>query len=422
MAYEKHNYQSGAVLMASELNEMDDAIEALDQETTQLKEDITQIVPGLSAEAKAALMACFAKVAWIDDHGQDYYDALYEALYEEEPPTPPTPSDVLYKLSNPVYSGGDNSVDTGVVVERNNGKYSLCMKFIIADDTPNNVSNSIFSMKYENSGGNYYTITVQKRVVGNTATRMMFGAGIPWDDTVSVSEGRYKLGAVYSVIFIIDSGNITSKTYVYDTHTKQRYSYDKTLNADYLFNNQPIIAGKEAYEGNNGFTGMIADLLIKKGELTETEISNYLLADVKKTNIIFEIGDIDSSSGTDIVQPVRIRSRDYIEVTGNTVTTVGCPFAETWSEYSPHYSGNLVEEGKANAVQVYRCYDSSKNFIGSVNMVPDFTPTTKATLPTGTKYIRVVIQRDADVYESGFSQNATYPYYINNKSYAMKEV
>jgi len=40
MAYEKHNYQSGAVLMASELNEMDDAIEALDQETTQLKEDL----------------------------------------------------------------------------------------------------------------------------------------------------------------------------------------------------------------------------------------------------------------------------------------------------------------------------------------------------------------------------------------------
>ena len=40
MAYEKHNYQSGAVLMASELNEMDDAIEALDQETTQLKDDL----------------------------------------------------------------------------------------------------------------------------------------------------------------------------------------------------------------------------------------------------------------------------------------------------------------------------------------------------------------------------------------------
>lgn len=44
MAYEKHNYQSGDVLMASELNEMDDAIEALDQETTQLKEDLDDVI------------------------------------------------------------------------------------------------------------------------------------------------------------------------------------------------------------------------------------------------------------------------------------------------------------------------------------------------------------------------------------------
>lgn len=49
MAYEKHNYQSGAVLMASELNEMDDAIEALDQETTQLKEDLSESVGDLKS-------------------------------------------------------------------------------------------------------------------------------------------------------------------------------------------------------------------------------------------------------------------------------------------------------------------------------------------------------------------------------------
>lgn len=35
---------------------------------------------GLSDEAKAALLNCFAHVAWIDDNGQTYYDALEEAL------------------------------------------------------------------------------------------------------------------------------------------------------------------------------------------------------------------------------------------------------------------------------------------------------------------------------------------------------
>ena len=46
----------------------------------------TYTIEGLSGNAKAALLNCFAHVAWVDGHGQDYYDALYEALYQE--PTP----------------------------------------------------------------------------------------------------------------------------------------------------------------------------------------------------------------------------------------------------------------------------------------------------------------------------------------------
>lgn len=42
---------------------------------------ISAIEPGLSDEAKTALLNCFEHVAWINEHGQDYYDELYEALY-----------------------------------------------------------------------------------------------------------------------------------------------------------------------------------------------------------------------------------------------------------------------------------------------------------------------------------------------------
>ena len=38
-------------------------------------------VTGLSSDIKDALLDCFAHVAWIDDQGQEYYDALEEALY-----------------------------------------------------------------------------------------------------------------------------------------------------------------------------------------------------------------------------------------------------------------------------------------------------------------------------------------------------
>lgn len=50
-------------------------------EVTELKSAIEGIEPGLSDETKEALLACFEHVAWIGDDGQDYYDALEEALY-----------------------------------------------------------------------------------------------------------------------------------------------------------------------------------------------------------------------------------------------------------------------------------------------------------------------------------------------------
>ena len=44
---------------------------------------IASIEPGLSDEVKEALRTCFQHVAWIDEHGQDYYDALEDALYAD---------------------------------------------------------------------------------------------------------------------------------------------------------------------------------------------------------------------------------------------------------------------------------------------------------------------------------------------------
>ena len=40
---------------------------------------------GLSENVKSAFLDCFAHVAWVDEHWQDYYDALYAALYGGSP-------------------------------------------------------------------------------------------------------------------------------------------------------------------------------------------------------------------------------------------------------------------------------------------------------------------------------------------------
>ena len=50
------------------------------QAISDLQNAIEEIEPGLSDNAKAALLACFAHVTWLDDAGQNYYNALEAAL------------------------------------------------------------------------------------------------------------------------------------------------------------------------------------------------------------------------------------------------------------------------------------------------------------------------------------------------------
>ena len=55
---------------------------------------------GLTEGVKVALLACFEKVAWVDEDGQDYYDALYSALY---PPADLVSISAVYTQSGTVY-------------------------------------------------------------------------------------------------------------------------------------------------------------------------------------------------------------------------------------------------------------------------------------------------------------------------------
>ena len=48
--------------------------------------DTYTIDSGLSEAAKQALLSCFRHVAWTDEHGQEYYNALASALYSETYP------------------------------------------------------------------------------------------------------------------------------------------------------------------------------------------------------------------------------------------------------------------------------------------------------------------------------------------------
>ena len=73
---------------ADDLDDLDDRVTELESGT------------GLTADIKSALLACFAHVAWVDDDGQDYYDALDLAL---NPPANLSSITCVYTQSGTVY-------------------------------------------------------------------------------------------------------------------------------------------------------------------------------------------------------------------------------------------------------------------------------------------------------------------------------
>lgn len=72
MSYQKHDFRAGSVLLASQLNEMDNEIELLGNKES-----------GFPESFKTALLNCFNNVAWTNENGQFYYNSLYASLYPE---------------------------------------------------------------------------------------------------------------------------------------------------------------------------------------------------------------------------------------------------------------------------------------------------------------------------------------------------
>lgn len=121
------------------------------------------------------------------------------------------------------------------------------------------------------------------------------------------------------------------------------------------------------------------------------------------TELPMESGDINASTGQNATNSLRIRTTGYIPMTGSTITLAGCPFAPTWTDLNQY-----------TAVGV-RCYDSSKNYLGNVQDMPN-ADTTKSLL-ANTAYIRMIIQASASWNFSDFKYMVGYLYTINGVKY-----
>ena len=100
-----------AIALTAQVTALTEAIGNLSNLETENKTNLVSAIneanshggsgDGLTSDIKEALLECFEHVAWIDENGQDYYDALYDALY---PPANLTSITCVYTQSGTVYT------------------------------------------------------------------------------------------------------------------------------------------------------------------------------------------------------------------------------------------------------------------------------------------------------------------------------
>lgn len=95
MSYNKQTWNNGDVITEGKLNHIEKGIDDAHDLIENLESDV------LDNDIKQALLNCFAHVAWTDEHGQDYYDALEDALY---PPVQVYSINAVYTQSGAVYT------------------------------------------------------------------------------------------------------------------------------------------------------------------------------------------------------------------------------------------------------------------------------------------------------------------------------
>ena len=81
---------------------LNNALSDIEDAKEEAIEEISQSGGGITEAVKVALLNCFSHVAWIDENGQTYYDALEDALYDVPAPTL-TSISAVYTQSGTVY-------------------------------------------------------------------------------------------------------------------------------------------------------------------------------------------------------------------------------------------------------------------------------------------------------------------------------
>lgn len=492
MSYQKHNFTPGAVLLASQLNDMDNEIETLSQGETVLSDDF-----------KEALLNCFENVAWINENGQTYYDALYDSLYPDN----------MWFITN-ILNGCVTSNNATSILKNNsyvatitaNEGYTLDGATVSITIGGNDVTNLYYSSGSINipnvTGDLVITVSAVSAVTSITAVFTQ-GSAIIYDMdsldtlkqyltvTATYSDSTTAVVTDYTLSGTLEVGTSTitvsygGKTdtfsvtvtatpfeygeYIPDSVVRGKYIdktgaiVDTTDNSGYIedyirvvresywfaYLNPPYAtstANPNVTNANWRISEYAADKsFIKQTQYAQvvdgvevnlnyasrihvfdtntkfvrlgwydsrsiTSVARFYIGDPTTFELLtMESGDIDGTTGANKTGNTRIRTKGYIAAE-NTISFSGCPFASSWSGWD------------STSGYAFRCYDSNYGFIGSLTDGGQlFTNDISAvSLPTGTAYVRIFMQRNAKTLAS-FAHLVNRIITINSVEYCVSE-
>ena len=231
-------------------------------EISDLKADINNV---LTNQMKVALLNCFNHVAWSDEHGQDYYDALYDALYGSD-------SRIVYEIPYGT-DISDWSVDTEQHAFTLDEDFTFLAKMSwLPSET------GAFLLDSQSTAGAVVGARIQSGMADNNANvyfMNQFNGGISNSGAGTRTSNTFPANVSHNVIFVMknDDKEITIKTYV---DGQLEYSDNRTLTDKETAYPATYYIGKNHSDNIRLWLGAVDLYRIYNEALTDTEIATIL--------------------------------------------------------------------------------------------------------------------------------------------------
>lgn len=292
--------------------------QSLQSQIDDLRDEIESGGSGLTDDIKQALLNCFAHVAWIDEDGQDYYDALESALY---PPANLTSISCVYTQSGTVYD--TDSLD------------SLKSDLVVTAHYDDSSTRTVTT----------YTLSGTLTEGTSTITVLYGGQTTTFDVTVTQATVQYTI-----TNNLTDCTNSNSNTTI-----NELSSYVGTLTAISGY----VMSDVTVTMGNSDITSSVYDS--STGEITISSVTGNIVI----TAVAIE--DVGWISGV---------SYDMSDIIDNYYLSNGVETSYTGWAISPYlncYGAYLTSDKSFNANYGAE-YDNTDTFIGKIGFTANSTP------------------------------------------------